>query len=354
MPSNQPRSGQLGLTFLVLLAITCCGSPAIAKRTDDVVVLKNGDRMTGEIKGLQHGELNFKASYMADPVRLDWSKVARLESKDKYLIVLTNGRLFTDLLRLAPADRSANNFLIGGDKSAVGVRQLEVLKITPVESNFWRQLTGTIDFGFNFTSGNDQYQTDFSTSVNYRRGDHTLTTSFDSVFSGQPKGSSSARNQFDLDYRRQLSPGWYAGGFLDLLRSDQQSLSLRTTVGGLLGRNLRQSERTRVSIFGGLAGTRENYSAQTGKPQTNNADALAGLDFQTFRFTTTDIGSRLIVYPSITTPGRMRMQLKSDLRVKIVKDLYWGFHLYENFDSKPPVRADKNDLEVSASLGWKF
>jgi len=339
---------------MVLLAIICCVSPAIAKRTDDVVVLRNGDRMTGEIKGLQHGELNFKASYMADAVRLDWSKVARLESKDKYLIVLTNGRLFTDLLRLAPSDSPANNFLIGGDKCAVRVRQLEVLRITPVESNFWRQLTGTIDFGFNFTSGNDQYQTDFSTSATYRRGDHTLATSFDSVFSGQPKGSSSARNQFDLDYRKQLSPGWYAGGLLDLLRSDQQSLSLRTTVGGLLGRNLRQSERTRVSIFGGLAGTRENYSAQTGKPQTNNADALAGLDFQTFRFTTTDISSRLIVYPSITTPGRMRMQLKSDLRVKIVKDLYWGFHLYENFDSKPPVRADKNDLEVSASIGWKF
>jgi len=34
--------------------------------------------------------------------------------------------------------------------------------------------------------------------------------------------------------------------------------------------------------------------------------------------------------------------------IKIVKDLWRGFHLYENYDSKPPVRADKNDLGASA------
>jgi hypothetical protein len=56
----------------------------------------------------------------------------------------------------------------------------------------------------------------------------------------------------------------------------------------------------------------------------------------------------------LTTPGRTRLQVTSDLRIKVVKDLWWGFHIYENFDSKPPVRADKNDLGVSTSIGWKF
>jgi hypothetical protein len=50
----------------------------------------------------------------------------------------------------------------------------------------------------------------------------------------------------------------------------------------------------------------------------------------------------------------MRMQFTSDMRIKIAADLYWGFHIYENFDSKPPVRADKNDLGISTSVGWKF
>jgi len=354
MAGNQSHSGQFRFIILILFLCLSCAPSVQAKHNDDVVILKNGDRLTGEIKVLQRGELKFKASYMAEAVRLDWSRVERLESKDRYLIVLTNGQLFTALLRLAPAGVAADNFFIGGEQGAIRVRQMEVLRVIPVEAGFWRQLEGTIDLGFNFTSGNDQYQTELSASVTYRKQEHSVTASVDSVFSGQSKGTSNARSQLTLDYRKQLSPKWYAGGLLDLLRSDQQSLSLRTTMGGLLGRNLRQTERTRISIFGGLAGNRENYSAASGRPQTTNADALAGLDLNTFRFTTTDISSRFILYPSLTTPGRMRMQFKSDLRIKLAKDFYWGFHLYENFDSKPPVEAEKNDLGVSTSVGWKF
>ncbi|HWW74354.1 MAG TPA: DUF481 domain-containing protein [Pyrinomonadaceae bacterium] len=349
------RLGRFRFIVLVLVALVGCAAPARAKSADDVVVLKNGDRMTGEIKKLQRGELVFKASYMADAVRLDWSKVARLESKDRYLITLTDGRLFTGSLRLSPPGAAAaDNFLIGAEQDALTTEQMKVLRITPVEAGFFRQLEGTMDFGLSFNSGNDQYQTDFSSSATYRRGAHTLTGRLDSTFSGQTEGSSTARNQFTLDYRRQLSPRWYAGGIFDLLRSDQQSLDLRATVGGLLGRSLSQTERTRLSVFGGLAGTRDKYSAAAGTPKTTNADALAGVDFSTFRFTTTDIGARLLVYPSLTTPGRTRLQFNADLRVKLVKDLYWGFHLYENFDSRPPVRAERNELGASTSLGWKF
>lgn len=354
MPRTRLRERRFRLIAPVLLIVIACASYARAKPDDDVVTLKNGDRLTGEIKGLQRGELKFKAGYMADAVRLDWSKVARLESRGRYLIVLTDGRLFTGSLRLAPASAAADNFLIGAASDAASVRQMEVLRIMPVEAGFFRQLEGTIDFGLSYTSGNDQYQAELFSSVTYRRGVHSLTGRIDSVFSGQTEGSSTARNQFTLDYRRQLSPRWYAGGLLDLLRSDQQSLALRTTVGGLLGRSLRQTERTRISVFGGLAGTRDNYSADLGRPRTTNADALAGLEFNTFRFTTTDVTSRFLLYPSLTTPGRTRMQFNTDLRIKLVKDLYWGFHLYENFDSKPPVRADRNDLGASTSLGWKF
>ena len=355
MAGNQGRLSVWRAAAGFLLAFALCGLSAEAKSTDDVVVLKNGDRLTGEIKSLQRGELRFKADYMAEAVRLDWSRVERLESRGRYLIFLKDGRLFTDSLRLAPAGAAeADNFMIGAGADGVRARQMEVVRLTPVSAGFWQQLAGTVDFGTSYDSGTGQYQTQLSASATYRRGEHSLAGRVDSVFSGQTEGSSSARNQFTFDYRKQLSPRWYAGGLFDLLRSDQQSLALRTTVGGLVGRNLKQTERTRLSVFGGLAGTRENYSSDVGKPRATNADALAGLEFTTFRFKTTDFTSRFLVYPSLTTPGRTRMQFNTDLRFELYKDLYWGFHLYENFDSKPPVKADRNDLGISTSLGWRF
>ena len=341
--------------ILIALFITCGALNSFARSDDDVVVLKNGDRLTGEIKGLQKGELKIKADYMAEAVRLDWARIERLESKSMFLIYLVDGKLFTDVMRLLPANSSAvANFVIGSTREAIKVQQLDVIRILPIEAGFVKRLEGSIDFGLSFTSGNDQYQTDFAATSTYRTGDHSFTAAVESTFNGQTQGSSTRRNQFTFDYRKQLTPRYYAGAFFDLLRSDQQSLKLRSSVGGLLGRNLLQTEYTRLSVYGGAAGTHETYSAAVGKPRAMNADALAGVDFNTFRFTTVDIRTRFSLFPSLTTPGRMRLQGSSDLRIKLAKDLYWGFHLYENFDSKPPVRADKNDLGISTSLGWKF
>jgi len=322
---------------------------------DDVVVLKNGDRLTGEIKGLQRGELRVKADYMAEAVRLDWARIERLESKSTFIISLVDGKLFTNVMRLLPSNSvEIANFVIGSSGKAFRVPQSDVIRIVPAAPGFWRRLEGSIDFGFSFTSGNDQYQTQLTATTTYRTGSHSFTTSIDSAFSGQPEGDSTTRKQFTFDYRKQLTRRWFAGGIFDLLQSDQQSLKLRTSLGGLVGRTLHQSEDLRLSIFGGIVGTRENYSTAIGEPRKTNADALAGVDFTTFHFKTTDIRSRFSLFPSLTTPGRMRLQATSDLHIKIVKDLYWGFHVYENFDSKPPVRADKNDLGISTSLGWKF
>lgn len=339
------------IVFVILLLVLT----AVAKEVDDVVVLKNGDRLTGEIKGLQRGELRIKSDYMAEAVRLDWAKVERLESKSTFMIWLVDGKLVTDVMRLLPANSTeVANFVIGNSDQRIRVNQLDVIRIAPADRRFWKRLEGSIDFGFSFTSGNDQYQTQLAATTTYRAGEHSFTTSIDSAFSGQTEGTSLTRNQFNFDYRKQLTSRWYVGGLFDLLRSDQQSLKLRTSLGALVGRNVKQTEHTRLSIFGGLVGTRENYSESLGRPKTTNGDAIAGADFTTFRFSRTDIRSRFSLFPSLTTPGRTRLQATSDLRIKLVKDLWWGFHVYENFDSKPPVRADKNDLGVSTSLGWKF
>jgi hypothetical protein len=78
----------LPLTVALLLSIPL---PLSAKRKDDVIVMNNGDRFTGEIKGLDHGELVFKSSYMKSSVRLDWNQVRSLESSDQYIVGLANG-----------------------------------------------------------------------------------------------------------------------------------------------------------------------------------------------------------------------------------------------------------------------
>ena len=340
-----------GRAFVCVALLFGCTMVTLSKHKDDVVVMKNGDRITGEIKSLKQGELIFKASYMVDSVHLDWAEVARLESKDSYLISMVDGYQFREQFRLE--EHGSENFHIG-PTGVIKVTQKDVVRILPIELNFWRQLEGSINLGLNYTSGNDQYNVDFASTATYRWSDSSLTTSFDTSFSGQTNGTKTARNEITLDYRKQLSQRWFAGALFDTLHSDQQSLDLRVTAGGLIGRNLIVSERTRFSAFGGLGVNREKYSVPPAQEWKTNVDAIGGIDFATFRFSSTNITSRLTVFPSLNTPGRVRTQLKSDLNIKIAKDFWWGLHVYENFDSKPPIRADKNDLGISTSIGWKF
>jgi hypothetical protein len=341
----------LGTTgSLVLFALLMASSPVLANPTDSVVILTNGDRMTGEIKSLQYGILSFKADYMSDPVKLDWKRVSRLESKGRFIVALTNGALYTGIVGLAAlAQNDPDNF------QTVKARQADVIRILPSETTFLQQLNGTIDFGLGYTSGNSQYQTQLSATANYRKGNHAILGSTSMNLSGQSGGSKTARYDFELGYRRLFGERWFAGGVLGFLKDEHQSLDLRTTGGGLIGRGLIVTDQTNFSVASGVVVTREMYSQSTGVDQhMTNAEGLVGLEFHTFRFRTTDISSTLKVFPSFSVPGRVRIDLDSGLRIELVKDFFWSLSLYENFDSKPPISARKNDFGINTSFGWKF
>jgi len=62
---------RIALSFLMILLCF----PAQAKRKD-LVIMKNGDRLTGEVKKLEHGVLYVDLDYVSGSIGLDWLKVA--------------------------------------------------------------------------------------------------------------------------------------------------------------------------------------------------------------------------------------------------------------------------------------
>jgi len=229
-----------------------------------------------------------------------------------------------------------------------------VMKIRSADQRFWAQLKGSIDYGFSYTSGNSSYQTQFAAAAAYDGEGYLVSSDISSVFNTQSEGSSTRRNTLNTQYWRLFTPKWFYGGMVDMLNSDQQSLKLRTTLGAGIGRRIVQTSRTTLAAFSGLAVTRERYSSDEPRPKATNAEALVGLEFSTFRFRTLDISSRLLVWPSLSDPGRVRMGLNSNFRIELAKNLFWNLNVYENFDSRPQVNANRNDLGITNSFGWTF
>ena len=344
------KNVKAGLTVLLLLAATAAG-----KRKDDVVVMKNGDRLTGEIKRLEDGKLIFSAPYMTADVALDWRGVERVESKDEYSVYLSSGESHTGLISKQGGDAGANVSIYAGEVALLVPRE-DVVSIRPVESNMWRQMTGSVDYGYNFTGGeNSNTQSSLAAAMAYRVENWWMELDGSSVFNSQSEGSSTGRNTFSFLYARKLTDRWYAGALSEFLNSRQQDLSLRATAGGGLGRVLVRSERTSLRLLSGLLFSREDYTSSAGaQPRSNNVEALFSLRYNMYRFKKMDVSAILYSYPSLTDPGRVRSGVQTSLGIEVFRNFKWKFNLYENFDSRPPVHAPRNDFGTGTSVGWTF
>jgi|HubBroStandDraft_6_1064221.scaffolds.fasta_scaffold193133_1 putative salt-induced outer membrane protein YdiY len=341
---------------LIVVAVLSCGSPLLAKRSDDLVVMTNGDRFTGEIKKLENGILYFKSGYMLESVQLDWAEVDRLESQDRFFITLKSGKRYTGIIGKTGGKKTAGADLrLATQGKVMEIEPLDVVGIQQSERTFWSQVNGSIDYGLSYSSGNSALSSSLGAAAEYQRTKDLVRLTTGSQFDTQSNGPSTNRYTFDGQYFRLLSERWLYGGLIDLLKSDRQQLDLRTTAGAVFGRTMLRTERTSLRIFAGTVFSRERYfpQEQTTTMQ-NNAEALIGANFYTFRFKVLDIRSSALFYPSLSDPGRYRLSSDSNLHIELVKDFYWDFHLYENFDSRPPIHAPRNDLGVTTGIGWKF
>ena len=85
------RSAGARLAQRLLLASLCVFSGTLlAAPKTDVVVLANGDRITGEIKSLEYNQLKL-STYDMGTVYIEWDKIASLKSDQYLLLERTDG-----------------------------------------------------------------------------------------------------------------------------------------------------------------------------------------------------------------------------------------------------------------------
>ena len=95
------------------------GLPASAAKTD-VVVLLNGDRITGEVKELAYGQLKFSTDDMGT-LYIEWSKIASLTTAQQLQVELADGRRVFGQAPEAGVSRGALSLRGGAPAGAVVV-----------------------------------------------------------------------------------------------------------------------------------------------------------------------------------------------------------------------------------------
>jgi len=344
-------SRSLARPVLLALGTLLVSLPALAKR-NDVVIMKNGDRLSGEVKKLEAGVLYIDMPYVSGSVGVDWSQVEKVQSAVSFQVVLSDGRRMSGTFeKKSSPEQPKADVSIRGQNAEIVTSSDQVVKLESEKESFWRQLKGSIDFGYDFTSGNNQTALTSDGSVTYTRTMWSATTSYNAQFSGQSGGSQSNLLDFQTAGERYLNKNSFVLGLGDFLHSSQQELNLRTTLGGGYGRFW---IRTNQNVLRWITGTVYTHEDFVGHPSDENIEGLLGLQYQLFHFDRYNLQSQVLVFPGLSDYGRVRITTKNAFTVKLVNNFHTELSFWDNFDSRPPVTSKRNELGISSSLGWTF
>src|SRR5271154_6350136 len=126
---------------LVLLGLA---SSLFARDKTDVLVMKNGDSMTCEIKGLDSGVLYVSFDYIDGTASVDWTKVARLESTQLFVVKTEDGSVYTGALRTAETGggRPAQIQVLEPPEQVHTMERSQVVRMVATSEKVWERFNG--------------------------------------------------------------------------------------------------------------------------------------------------------------------------------------------------------------------
>jgi hypothetical protein len=217
-------------------------------------------------------------------------------------------------------------------------------------------MRGNIDFGLSFAKSNEQKNLSLQGGLSYQSREHLFSLNSNSQFTSQQKTNDTNETNVKSAFYKELHrSNWYYGGIANFLSSTEQQIDLRSTLGGGLAKRIIFTNRTNLSAVGGLAYTVERDApGATSTARTKALDSSFAIQYSTFRFDSTTFDTAVWVYPSLTSPGRVRLTLNQDVYYKFLGDFYIRMSFYDNYDNQPVVGAPTNNLGGSTTVGWSF
>jgi Protein of unknown function, DUF481 len=335
--------------FVCLAALLFFSLTAWAEKTD-IVYLKNGDRVTGEVKNLDRGMLEFSTDHMGT-VYIEWSDIREIASTTGQAVELTNGERF-----YGPLDKPKNEemMLVNTAQGPVAVSADDVIFMYPVKAGFWERLDLFASLGFAWDKGSSVGKYNVGLDAEYRDPRFVTSASFNSEVTTQEGRDDTSRVVFFANHLVFRQNKRYIAYYGDAESNDELGIDLRVLLGIGYGAMPVRTQSSRFAIGAGLAVNQE--IPVDGESETN-LEAVGTIGYNYFRYSSPErsFDSLLRVFPSLTETGRWRAAFTTDFRLELVKDLFWMLDFYASYDSEPlSAQASRSDYGVNSSLAYKF
>lgn len=371
------------LRCLFLLACVLAHTTLLA----DEVLLNNGERLVGTVKGLEAGKLTVVSESLGE-LNIDIAKVKRFTAEKPATIVLKDGSILrvqiaafeNGKLQLAPATRPATTASTtrpaapaqtppaqvqgktGAPTSAAtaavasgSLPIAQVQKINPPAPKW----TGSVTAGAVVTRGNSYTDSVATSAAASRRGeDDRITLGGDYAY-GRQKDTSTGEQFTSIDtwdalskYDYYFSKDWY--GYLGVKGTHDgvADLDLRLMPSAGVGYQWIESSRTNISTEVGGNWVYEEYSDPTRTNEYLAARFAYHVDHKIND--TVSFIHNFEFLPDVSDPGNHLINSDAGIRTKLTERFFAEFKISLNYNSMPPEDKENTDVRYMASLGYTF
>ncbi len=312
----------------------------------DVLVLKNGDRITGDIKRIWDGEITVEPAY-SDKFNVDLSAVHRIESNREFEIGLEGGTSI--VARLAGADSDGNQLIRAGDET-FAIPMTELFELDEPEKGFdWGS---NLEFSAALNSGNTHSSnTKLKADVTVKMPGHRHLGEVVFFKEHQSGVTTQDQDRFKYDYNWIFRDPWFLSTQLSFERDPIIELESRVIVSAGIGLDIWDTPRRNLSVQLGAGGQTE----EIGMISTDSSVMIWSLRYRQDFFK-----DNLELYHnhSITTnvSGRTNTSYKTTtgLRYDITDLLFANLSVDFDYESDPVDVAENEDVAVLAGVGLEF
>jgi hypothetical protein len=178
-----------------MMVLLFAAPPAPARDKADVVTLQNGDRLTGEIIRLEHGQLELKTDAMGT-VYIEWPRVSGLSSPVVFMVEHLGGQ--SDFGRLG----GSNGHLTIDDAGRLTDLPLtDVARLGPVQDSFLARVRGSASAGINYTKATSIKVSSFRFDAEYHGRNTLASLSGSADVASSPDRGTNQRLRIDYSER---------------------------------------------------------------------------------------------------------------------------------------------------------
>lgn len=318
---------------------------------NDSLFIETGEVFVGEIKSMSKSILTFDTYYADSDFKIEWNNVVGLNANSFLIVHTVDGSSYTGKL-LYSQESPRLLTLAGADHVELSVD--DIVEIYPSDKSFWKRFGFSVDVGYSYAKANHVNQLTTNSKVDYRGYKWTMNGYLNTMMSNQDSVAATRRNDAGVNYSLDLVGNVFAFAGIEFLNNSEQQLDLRTTSKLGVGYFFIRTNALYLVGGAGLANANEDYGGEN--PQTYNSfEGLAVIEFEAFDIGDFSLHTRVSLFPSLNSTGRIRLDRDVSLKWDLPLDFYIKASYQHNFDSQPPQpNVSKTDFVLQASFGWEW